>query len=388
MKTLFVTFIALFLTTVTTQSQNRFYVKGNIEGIQDGEVLALYLYRDGSISPASMDTVKNGGFSLSDTSSQPVLYWVLGMGDHFPSHGLEIWSVPGETINVKGSGYLLKTWNVYSSSSEQKEENQYLNAARADWDMLQQLGIEEKKIRNRLSTAGTDEKDSLNKRWDLIGSTMDTLRAKIDRAELAMMQKKTVTKTWLHKMSGLALSVNLNPKKLEKAAIMQLYKRMSANQLKSTIGKKITASLFPPPVVKTGEHMADTLLLDMQMATHQLADYINKGKFLLIDFGFIACGPCRAAIPETRLLADSLQAKLTIVGINTDETNYWKASELNKDISWVNLNDNYGRDGLAARYGVRGYPCYVMISPEGIVLGKWEGYDKGALTKKVSEYIQ
>lgn len=388
MKTLFVTYIALLLTATTTQSQNRFYVKGNIEGINDGEVLALYLYRDGSINASSIDTIKNGSFFLTDTCSHAVLYWVMGMGDRFPPLSLEVWAVPGKTITVKGSGYLIKTWNVHSPSAEQKEENLYLKATRKQWHLLQQLQIEERKIRSSLKTASTTEKDSLNSSWDVMGSKMDSLRSVIQGIEIGLMQKRPVTKSWTNKMEGLALSVNLNPQTPQKEAIMQLYKRIPSAQLKNRPGEKITASLFPPPVVKPGERMADALLLDMHMTTHKLADYKDTGKFLLLEFGFVNCGPCRAAIPETRAIADSLREKLTVIGINTDETDYWKAAGINKEISWINLNDNKGRNGLAARYGARGYPCYIMISPEGIVLGKWEGYERGSLIKKVSGYIQ
>jgi peroxiredoxin len=148
------------------------------------------------------------------------------------------------------------------------------------------------------------------------------------------------------------------------------------------------ANLFPPTIVKIGDTMADMPLLDTQMAIHTLAEYKGMGKYLLLDFGFINCGSCMEAIPETKVLYDSLINKLTIIGINVDETAYWKAKSKENPISWVNLNDSKGRSGLTLRYGVKAYPYYVIISPDGIVLGAWIGYEKGELTGKIMPYIK
>jgi hypothetical protein len=37
---------------------------------------------------------------------------------------------------------------------------------------------------------------------------------------------------------------------------------------------------------------------------------------------------------------------------------------------------------------VKAYPYYVIISPDGIVLGAWIGYEKGELTGKIMPYIK
>ncbi len=44
--------------------------------------------------------------------------------------------------------------------------------------------------------------------------------------------------------------------------------------------------------------------------------------------------------------------------------------------------------GIAAKYGVANIPHYIMISPEGKVLGSWVGYEKGLLAKKFAEYTK
>ena len=209
----------------------------------------------------------------------------------------------------------------------------------------------------------------------------------ITRREIELLQKFPVTDVWMNKMSALAFGVKLYPETPNREAIMQLYRKIPDEKRATIIGEKITANLFPPTIVKPGEPMADVALLDTQLVTHQLAEYKHKGRYLLLDFWFVNCGPCIMAMPETKALSDSLKNKLTIIGINIDETNYWKIKSKDKQISWINLNDSKGREGLASWYGVKAFPHYVMISPEGIMLDAWIGYEKGDLTKKVLQYI-
>ena len=222
----------------------------------------------------------------------------------------------------------------------------------------------------------------------MLSHQMDSILANIDQNKIGLLEKLPVTEIWLNKMYELSFELMLNPHRPYRELILQLYKRMTDKQLTSPIGEKITANLFPPTIVKIEDAMADMPLLDTQMVIHKLAEYKGMGKYLLLDFGFINCGACLMAIPETKALHDSLINKLTIIGINVDETAYWKSKSKENQISWVNLNDNRGRSGLANWYGAKGYPYYVIISPDGIVLGAWVGYEKGVLTKNIMRYIK
>ncbi|RZM22071.1 MAG: TlpA family protein disulfide reductase, partial [Pedobacter sp.] len=120
--------------------------------------------------------------------------------------------------------------------------------------------------------------------------------------------------------------------------------------------------------------------------THSLADY--KGKYILVDFWSIGCGPCMAAMPEIKKLHDSMSDKVTIVSFNLDDRkeNWRKGSEHAK-IAWANLSDGKGTTGLAAKYGVSGIPHYILISPEGTLLDSWVGYTEGQLTSKLNGLI-
>lgn len=380
-------FCCLSCIGITAFGQHEFYVKGEVDHINDGEVVALFRYRDGSIDAASTDTIHNGKFLFRDTASQPTLYWILGQGDNFSRYPLEIWAAPGITITISGKGYGLRTWDVKSSLHNQLEENQLLAPSVADWNKVQELEIQRKQMLRALQHSTGAEKDSLASIRDHLSRQMDSVMENITRTQIELLQTLAVTDIWLTKMYNLSFGSMLYHKTSVHDSLLQLYKRIPDKQRTSPIGEKITAALFPPPVVKDGEAMADMPLLDTQMAVHKLAEYKSRGKYLLLDFWFINCGPCELAIPETIALQDSLINKLSIVSINVDETAYWKANLKGKQISRINLNDGKGRLGLANWYGVIGYPHYVVISPEGIVIGAWTGYEKGELTQKVTQIL-
>ena len=80
--------------------------------------------------------------------------------------------------------------------------------------------------------------------------------------------------------------------------------------------------------------------------------------------------------------------KLIIIGISFDSDTIWKEALAKYDTLWIKLRDPKSQGGVAANYGYRGIPFYVMISPEGKVVDKWFGYGKGHFKKKVSENIK
>ena len=55
------------------------------------------------------------------------------------------------------------------------------------------------------------------------------------------------------------------------------------------------------------------------------------------------------------------------------------------DISWINLRDPKSHAGLAGEYGNElTVPYFVIISPEGKIVDKWYGYEKGVIKNQVS----
>jgi thiol-disulfide isomerase/thioredoxin len=367
--------------------QKKFTIQGSVEGVADGTPIALYRNDGTVLTPSATDTIRNGAFSFMDTTTTVFLYALRGLNDNFPMMRLDVWAAPGANIKVYGKGYYIKTWQVTSKVHEQRETDGYLKPNIALWEQLQEAAIAQRKLSSQRAKATAEEKKRLKETGDSLGRIESSLRDSIWKSELAMMQRHSLfTKIWLSKLKDLSLDVKYNPNTRFRQQAVQLYEQLPENLQKSRIGAEIEGNLFPPVVVKAGEKMADADLVDLQEKKRRLADY--KGKYLLLDFWSVGCGPCLMAMPELKALSDTLKDRLTVVSLNIDDKrSLWKRTSEKEQISWVNLNDDRGMTGLAARYGVNGIPHYVMISPEGTVLGHWIGYEKGKLSEKVREYL-
>lgn len=307
-----------------------FVINGKLAGVEDGAVVRLFR-PDGSMGAAvAADTLRNGRFMLCGEVEQLEMLSIAVQGEGFPSMGLNVWVEPDAVVSVSGRDKLLVTWKVKNRMPQQSDENRYIDASRSEYIQLQQALINYASL-NILQR---------NKRDELL-KQIDSLQMLIRGTEICMMQTTPYSEVWLN--------------------------------------------LFPPPVVQPGDEMADADLLDTLGHVHRLADY--KGKYLLLDFWSIGCGPCRMAMPEMRRMGEVYRDVLTVISITQDGETSWKKYSAEQGIEGVNLRDPESLTGLSVYYGVKGIPHYVLISPEGKVITSWAGYAAGQLEKKLDELL-
>lgn len=96
-----------------------------------------------------------------------------------------------------------------------------------------------------------------------------------------------------------------------------------------------------------------------------------KGKYVLLDFWAVWCGPCRQEIPNLReLYSKSDKSKFEIIGIVGDSP----SDALNKmideqSITWIQLLSD-DKNKIKESYGIHGYPTTFLINPEGVIIAK------------------
>lgn len=109
---------------------------------------------------------------------------------------------------------------------------------------------------------------------------------------------------------------------------------------------------------------------DLDGQKHALEDY--RGKVVALDFWYRGCGWCMRAMPQIKALADQFRGQpVVILGMNTDQKD--------KDARFVvdKLQLNYltlHATGIPEKYGVQGFPTFIVIDQKGIVRARHVGY--------------
>lgn len=208
-----------------------------------------------------------------------------------------------------------------------------------------------------------------------------------DVAELNYMLTAPISSVWLDYLVRYMEMNQASPELGYHDRIQTLYTRMSEVDKATPAGQAIEEYMNTFQTVEVNNDMADGDLYDVNGQVHHLAEF--KGKYILLDFWSMGCGPCRMAMPEIREIEETYRRKMEVVSISTDPDQAWKkfvAEEKLQGNQWNELRR--GNTGLAAAYRVNGIPHFVMISPEGKILEMWSGYGEGSLKSKVAELVK
>ena len=378
----------LLLLALSIQAQKEITIEGNVTNVDNGDVVSLYRW-DGRVGSAIVsDTIKNGKFFFKvEAIKELEKLSLMGFPPKFPSAGRDLYVTPGCHISIQGDGYKILGWEVQSNVKEQQEHDFYMNVAREESDVLQDWLIQRETYDIILNseTATKEEKEIAREKFNDT-SILNEYEFKSDGKKIDAMKNRPVTDIWLANLERFSSNANYYSEYPHREKVLELYNRLSKEQKDSEIGKSITAKLFPPVVVKIGDEMFDTDLYDLEGNLHHLAEL--KGRYILLDFWSSGCGPCIMAIPEMGEIAEKYKDKLAIVSLSSDTEKRWKEASEKHKLTWYNWSDKKQTIGLYLKYGVRGIPHYVLISPEGKIADTWGGYGKGSLYRHLSKYLE
>ena len=101
-----------------------------------------------------------------------------------------------------------------------------------------------------------------------------------------------------------------------------------------------------------------------------------KGKYVLIDFWGIWCGPCVKEMPKVKEFQEKYKEKLVVVGINSgDRKERIQKFVSDKGYTWQQLMSDKKNtsDNFVNRFNVKGFPTKFIIDPEGRIVKRYLG---------------
>ena len=101
-----------------------------------------------------------------------------------------------------------------------------------------------------------------------------------------------------------------------------------------------------------------------------------RGKYVLIDFWGIWCGPCVAEMPQVKEFQEKHKEKLVVMGINSGDSKEKIQEFVDKhDYSWMQLMSDKKNtsDNFVNRFNVQGFPTKFIIDPRGTIVKKYLG---------------
>jgi thiol-disulfide isomerase/thioredoxin len=352
MKTIITALLALVAMTGWAQSTKTATITGYSPALKDG---TLVIGGAGS-SWEIVDSVKAGHFTLTVPVEELSVGGMACMGEGCPNFTFPLMLEPGVTVKVTGTDCIYPLWEVESPIPEQQTLNRIREHCR---DVIVEfIQIEQNRDRNKLDSI---EMIYLKKELDILPSLPVDIASISKLSNIARMLKNMKDFPYTEQVKNLEKSFAARAPKGYEAQLAELH-----------------TYVYPPQLLQVGDEAVDAELFDMQGNKHRLFDAFADGRYVLLDFWGIGCGPCRMSEPEMREVYERVKGKLEIVGINQDDLSTWKTNNFSKGIVWKNWNDGMKGSSLSSRYCDMGaIPYYVLISPDKRILWKAVGYGPG-----------
>ena len=331
------------------------------------------------------DTVEGGRFTFSDTTSCTKKVLLVSQDKGFPSNWLEVWISPGKRTCVSGKNKLICVWKVEGDIPEQQEANAFQACAGDLRTESTKLEVQESDWLKRLNGEAEND-EAIWKEVNTLRETSFPLKRELFKKEIDYMQTAPIGPVWLERLKTYAQMSPIKQLMPYTEELKTLYNRLSNEQKQTPAGKVARQYLYPTKTVNVGDEMVDADLYDVNGRVHHLTEL--KGKYILLDFWSQGCAPCIESLSELKEISESYSEILEVVSISLDPEKMWKKYVNEKQLSGYQWNELAGSNtNLTMCYQVKGYPHYVLITPNGRIKATWGGYGKGSLKQRMKKEL-
>lgn len=315
--------LCLFI-SVAVQAQKPFVINGNVPSLPDGTAVGVTTSED-SIVELAQDTVRNGHFTLRGTIKGTVLAMLstnnLGLVDknHWPADSIH-WNYIDLFLSA----------DTMTLSPDLKIHG---GCVQEDFNALQAIG-------DWHDPAVTDS----------FAATHPTSAVTAWIVNNELKRGFRLDDKGVERISHLLTACPDDPARYEE------FLARVAQARKSTVGK---------PFI-------DLQIKDPKGKVLHLKDVVTKGKYVLVDFWASWCGQCLAAFPKVEEIGKKYASRLRIIDLSIDTKNAaWQRAMQKHHQPWPQYcTTPQGYKDLFSKYQIgNGVPYFILISPEGKVIG-------------------
>ena len=349
-KSIMTMMLALVAMTGLAQTKTA-TVTGYSPALKDG---TLVLAGTGTIGNV-VDTVQTGRFAFTLPVEELTEGFLGFIGDGCPNFNLTLFLRPGVTVKLTGNDCFYPLWNVESPLPEQQTQSRITEHCRDVVTELMQM-------------------DLAHAPW----ADREVVEMKYMKQQMDILPSLPVDAATIRALWGISMTAKNTKDFPYIEQLKRLEKTIAARAPKGFEEKlaEIHNYVYPPRLLQVGDEAVDAELFDMQGQKHHLFDAFSNGKYVLLDFWGIGCGPCMMSEPEMREVYEKMKDKLEIVAINQNKLSEWQKHEFSKRI--VGKNWNNAMKDISSKYCDMGaIPYYVMISPDKRIIWKAVGYQPG-----------
>ncbi|MCF0172240.1 MAG: AhpC/TSA family protein [Bacteroidales bacterium] len=321
-------------------------ISGRIDGIQSDTLYIAYSADEG-IGIAILDTLalSGGKFSYTPPSDESGVLMIFDKDDF--CNFMNLYYVPGEKAVIEGSmvDYTVSGTPFYADCGEFLKQIAPLEARRHD--LMSRLGEEESDDLS-FDFHGEEKKLSLERDAEalkFIEGHPDSDYSAYLATDISIKRFEEAYALLSDKAREGRMARLLNDRRMVIKGEAERYEAM---------GKIVEGAEAPDFTLKTSN--GGTFTLSEQ-----------RGKYVLLDFWGTWCHWCCEGIPNVKEISRRYSDKLTVVSIDTGDTEKgWMDGIEKYGMDWIQVY-NSKADAIDGKYAVEGFPGFYLIDPEGII---------------------
>lgn len=212
-----------------------------------------------------------------------------------------------------------------------------------------------------------------NPRTQIIADSITSLDAEILKLKKEFVQNNTTSEAAIWYLSDMMMRRQLSNKDA-----ISTFKSLDARLTENAHYKEVATRIEGIEATMIGKTVPD-FTTKLTPDNKEFSFKSLRGKYVLIDFWGVWCGPCVAEMPKVKEYADKYADKLTVLGINSGDTKEKMMQFLKpKGYNWQQLMSGKNADNLVLKFNVSGFPTKFIIDPEGKILQRYLGSSEKA----------